>query len=700
MKKILLLAILFAISSLMEAQRLLAPDVYKVIRTNASGERPFADFRNLAEFSGFAPSQGADQIAEYLLSEARRIALSNAAIERFPSDGKSYIWAFRTEPYWEGHRAELWVQKPERELLASFAMHRVYLARLSRSTSVSAELVDVGSGTNDQEYLGKPVAGKIVLATGALSIVLRKAVWEHNALGIVLFREIDAEDYPDLIGFQEPKPWEGPHGEQMAFAFSMSYRTGENLHRRLARGENIVVDAEIEATTGKGEYPEVQAEIPGQDPGLPAVLVYAHTNDRNAGGGNNLTGVGCTLEVARVLSGLIQKGELARPRRTIRFMWGPEHFGIISHFHAHPSDVQRIFAMINVDMIGYDQQRTKAVAHLFRSPNSHPTFLNDVVQNFMEDMGANNTISIRYANLLGPRPSEGFLDPTFAPLGTRTDYRYNIERFWGPSDHEDASEGSIGIPAVLLGDFPDVFLGTQQDTPEVGDPTQMRRGVIITAASAYAVASAMPSDLPAYTQNAVANARRRLAQDELHVQTLLRTSKSPDAPRDAQTFLHLDYQREVQAMRSLRDLVGNTGDDATFAAVLATLGQEEKLAMERIGTNPKNNIAPNPPRDEKVPERNMQIRGPVNFYRPEYGRWWLAEKTKDEHFDSKIALARRGHYVMYEALNFVDGKRTISEIRDLVSDEFEPIPQDEIVNYFEFLESVGIVKFKTQSRVE
>jgi hypothetical protein len=153
-------------------------------------------------------------------------------------------------------------------------------------------------------------------------------------------------------------------------------------------------------------------------------------------------------------------------------------------------------------------------------------------------------------------------------------------------------------------------------------------------------------------------------------------------------------------MRSLRDLVGNTGDDATFAAVLATLGQEEKLAMERIGTNPKNNIAPNPPRDEKVPERNMQIRGPVNFYRPEYGRWWLAEKTKDEHFDSKIALARRGHYVMYEALNFVDGKRTISEIRDLVSDEFEPIPQDEIVNYFEFLESVGIVKFKTQSRVE
>ena len=55
MKKILLLAILFAISSLMEAQRLLAPDVYKAIRTNSSGDRPFADFRKLAVLSGFAP---------------------------------------------------------------------------------------------------------------------------------------------------------------------------------------------------------------------------------------------------------------------------------------------------------------------------------------------------------------------------------------------------------------------------------------------------------------------------------------------------------------------------------------------------------------------------------------------------------------------------------------------------------------------
>ena len=51
---------------------------------------------------------------------------------------------------------------------------------------------------------------------------------------------------------------------------------------------------------------------------------------------------------------------------------------------------------------------------------------------------------------------------------------------------------------------------------------------------------------------------------------------------------------------------------------------------------------------------------------------------------------------MYEALNFVNGKRTVSEIRDLVSDEFEPIPVEEFSNYFEFLASVGVVKMKVE----
>jgi hypothetical protein len=47
--------------------------------------------------------------------------------------------------------------------------------------------------------------------------------------------------------------------------------------------------------------------------------------------------------------------------------------------------------------------------------------------------------------------------------------------------------------------------------------------------------------------------------------------------------------------------------------------------------------------------------------------------------------------MLYEALNFANGKRTIREIRDAVSAEYEPVDVADIEQYFRFLESVGVV---------
>jgi len=280
----------------------------------------------------------------------------------------------------------------------------------------------------------------------------------------------------------------------------------------------------------------------------------------------------------------------------------------------------------------------------------------------------------------------------FAPLGSRTDYRSSIEKFWGPSDHEDAGEASIGIPAILLNDFPDVFLGTQEDTPQVADATQMRRGVAVAASAAYTIASAKADDGIAFVQNAVSKAKRRLAEDELRAYHVLSDAQET---RDAETFLRLDYSREMQALRSLSELLGRGPSDKLIQQATASLEKEQPLALERLAayphSTPQPSAVPDLPDGNLVLTRNMNVRGPVNFYRPEYGRWWLTEKTGDEHFDRNLALARRGHYVMYEALNFVDVKRTVAQIRDLVSDEFTPIPLNEFVDYFKFLNSVGVV---------
>ncbi len=238
---------------------------------------------------------------------------------------------------------------------------------------------------------------------------------------MVSYRTEGAADFPDQIGMVQLVPWLGPHGEAPTFAFSISNRSGTEIKERLRTGKKLTVRAQVEIDTRPGQYPEVSAEIPGTQPELPAVLVNAHDNSRNTGGANNLTGVGCTLEVARVLNGLISSGAIPRPRRTIRFMWGAEHYGLLYHFYEHPDDLQKILAMINIDMIGYNQQTARAVLHLYRSPDSNPSFIDDVVQAFLDTVGDENRIALHNTLVTSDHPAaEGFSDPLFAPTGSRS----------------------------------------------------------------------------------------------------------------------------------------------------------------------------------------------------------------------------------------------------------------------------------------
>jgi len=602
------------------------------------------------------------------------------------------------------------MEQPDRELLADYQDFKGYIARFSRSTSVSAELVDVGSGTRPEDYDGRSVDGKIVLATGNPAVVTRLAVWQHKALGIVHYRTENALDNPNLISSLGIAPWEGVRGEKPTFAFSLAYRVGIELRNRIVSGQHIVLRADVGAETGPGAYPEVLATIPGTNPKLSVILVYAHDNSRDTGGANNLTGVGCTLEIARLLSNLISTGKLPRPQRTIRFMWGAEHYGLTYHFYQHSDDISRILAMINVDMIGYSQNQrgAGAVLHLYRSPYSNPSFVDDIVQAFVERVGEENTISIRNANFLSEHQSVGFLDPIFAPTGTHDQLHYNVEPFWGPSDHEDAQ--TFGIRAILLNDYPDYYLGTQLDSPDAaGDPTQMRRGVVIGATAAYFLASASSADLPALLHNALTKAEVRFADDQSRAFAYIAAAKPEmlsESLYEARNLITQGLQRESVALASLSLLMGNDQLNGAAAPFVASLENQEQQTLDLVEQYAQMRAkALNVPLDQvrthrvdsefarSFPVRATSIRGPVNIFRIEYGRWWLIDKTGDEHFDEKLPLAKRGEYAYYEALNLANGRRSVTDIRDVLSAEFEPMPIPEIYQFFKFMEQVGVVKF-------
>ena len=48
----------------------------------------------------------------------------------------------------------------------------------------------------------------------------------------------------------------------------------------------------------------------------------------------------------------------------------------------------------------------------------------------------------------------------------------------------------------------------------------------------------------------------------------------------------------------------------------------------------------------------------------------------------------------YEIVNFVDGKRSVGEIRDAVSAEYGPLPVELVEDYLEACREAGIVQWK------
>ncbi|MGH9334984.1 MAG: hypothetical protein ACRD21_14690, partial [Vicinamibacteria bacterium] len=309
---ILVAAVFWSASAFAQRTSLLEDQALEAIVAETSGALALSHFRELLAYSGFAPSKGSEDTAAYIADRARAWGLEDVRIEEFPSDGETFFWSFRSEPWWEGKRGELRLLDAETgestERLASFGVHRIVLGRFSRSATTETDLVDVGSGVRPEDYAGKDVRGKIVLASGPPGAVHARAVWEHGAQGVVVYRTQDHVERPELIGSAVIEPFLGPNGEPPGFLFSLSYRTGKALSERLRAGEKLRARAEVDAESRAGHYSQVHAVLRGTEPALPEVWIQAHTNHRNTGGGNNLTGLGATLDLARSLSTLVSAG--------------------------------------------------------------------------------------------------------------------------------------------------------------------------------------------------------------------------------------------------------------------------------------------------------------------------------------------------------------------------------------------------------
>jgi aminopeptidase YwaD len=477
---------------------LLPPDVMDEIIGESSGETAW---NTIMETGGYNKDRQAEEYAgtfyetQYIYDRLVAYGLPGAEIARFPGG-----------EVWDGMKGELWEVAPLRQKLASFQDMTAMLASGSNNADVTAELVWVGFGTAD-ELDRAGVAGKIVVTEGSMGTVHQLACTERGALGVVVISNSRPHFDPLQI------PWSGVGsrrgGDQAAnkFGFFIPPREAEVLKRRLLAGHEITVHAEVEATTRSYDLEDPVAYIQGTDPNAGEVILSAHLFEgyTKQGANDNKSGSAGILEVARTLHKLIEEGRIPRPRRTIRFLWGPEYSGTGPWVVANKDIMERTLANINMDMVGEWLSLNKGYMTLVRTSYGHPHFVNDVMENAFRFVGESNRERLQNRSGFNKVPRR-----IVAPTGADEPFNYSIETHYGASDHMVFNDWGVGVPGIMMIAWPDQWYHTSGDRIDKSDPTQMKRIAIIGAAGAYTIASADDDMAVRLAGEIASNATRRL----------------------------------------------------------------------------------------------------------------------------------------------------------------------------------------------
>ena len=633
-----------------------------------SGETAKRNLEGIARNHRQRGSKGFHAAAELIAERARAYGLSNVEILQFPADGKIFYGPQRSRQPWDADFAELWQMKKDGAawkpavLMASYDAMPVSLAEDSESADVAADLVNVGSGTAESDYAGKDVRGKIVLVSAQPGAIQELAVDKFGAAGIIS----DAQNQRTAWWGEDENLVRWGHLQSFpktkTFAFMVSLKTGRALRDRLAHGEQIHLHATVRAGQHPGYYEVVTATIPGADPRLKdeEIAFSCHLDHQRPGANDNASGCVTILEVARTLQKLITEGKLARPARTIRFIWPPEVEGTVTLLNARPEFAKRIKAAIHMDMVGGGPV-TKAVFHVTRGPMSLPSFVHDVAEAFADFV---NEQSYKFA-------ATGSAEyPLVAPEGGKEPLRAEFSPFSMGSDHDVYQDSSFRIPSIYLNDWPDRYIHTNMDSAANIDPTKLKRAAFIGAASGYYLANLMRGDIEPLSNAMTAAAMRRTAN-------------------------YLARDRNLSGDEQLNLTRAEIGFNRLLEQSYARLAPTSKLAPGIfLSFVPFEPPAPAAARGDGllIYKRSPQTKGPLAVFGYDY--------FEDHARAAGIATPKllnyqglwgAGEEYAYETLNFADGKRNAQQIRDAVSAEYGPIPLDVVVEYLKALEKIGVV---------
>jgi hypothetical protein len=221
--------------------------------------------------------------------------------------------------------------------------------------------------------------------------------------------------------------------------------------------------------------------------------------------------------------------------------------------------------------------------------------------------------------------------------------------------------------------------GISSTTIVVNPAVSNDRAAVIAAAAAYYLATLPNAGSEALLSHLTVGAHARLAEDGR--EAVVQMGSQQRASADVLIMFGQAIEREQRRMRSFETFMPTPVDPLLHSRIL-----DMEKGITSVWTSMGITSSPFVPAPERIRGRGGEDRRIVT----RSGNRPLPTP------EPPTALLKfpNVEVVIYELGNFIDGQRSISDIRDAVSAEFAPISLPVVVDYFERLAKTGAVSIK------
>jgi aminopeptidase YwaD len=545
------------------AQRPAAPldELHALVRAEVSGERAFETVAYVAPRWRLPGNTGFDESIRHV---EQRLRAAGFVREDSAPPGARLTYRVERRPMrrdtWEPVDARLTIVGRDTALLR-WATNRNMLAINSYPTpvgGVEAEVVDVGQG-RPEDFTGKEVAGRIVLADAPVGRLFAEAVQKRGAVGVLAYSlpsYLQPEVHVTSIQFGSVPQ----DTARRAWGLLLSHAARAELRAALAAGP-LRVRVHTDARAWRADELTLVADVRGARVPDERFVFSAHVQE--PGANDNASGVGAQTEMARALAALVRAGRVS-PARSVTFVWGDEIKSTRDYIAGHSVRARGIRWGMSLDMVGEDTEKTGGTFLIEKMPDPSAVWTRGDDRH--SEWGGR---PLKVEEIRPHYFNDYVLARALAQAAT-TGWVVRTNPFEGGSDHTPFLDA--GKPGLLLWHFTDVFYHTDNDRLDKVSPRTLEN----VASTALTAALGLTTADGATARQLVAELERaaldRLATEE----RLSRAAVAAGADRAEELRLLRTWTGYyADALRAAADVEVGGSSAATSAAIEAAAGRVE-----------------------------------------------------------------------------------------------------------------------------